>query len=62
MAVLDVEGSKFTKELTGKHKEWWMKNNNGTVLLDNELFVRMDAVEVANLLDKVELEWRKVDV
>ena len=53
MAVHDVEGSKFTKELTGKHKEWWMKNNNGTVLLDNELFVRMDAVEVANLLDKV---------
>jgi|TARA_Y100000296_G_C5152140_1_gene247012 hypothetical protein len=55
MAVLDVEGSKFTKELTGKHKEWWMKNTKFTTFSasGNRLFVRMDAVEVANLLDKV---------
>ena len=59
MAVLDVEGSKFTKELTGKHKEWWMKNNNGTVLLDNELFVRMDVAAVDNLLNEVEYEAMK---
>jgi len=65
MAVLDVEGSKFTKELTGKHKEWFLKNNKETVLLSNELFVRMDAAEVDHLFNEVEYDaflnkWGKI--
>jgi len=52
MAILDVEGSKFTKQLTGRHLVVWLMFRYSTTQAqayacaseDGEFFVRMDDV------------------
>ena len=71
MAILEVEGSKFTKQLTGPHLVWWLrmkknktKDEAEAIVSQNngDFFVRLNATDVEELNRSVPFkrtEWQR---